>query len=319
LKTKGNMNISNQSLGKKLRGNLGAKPGGKFGDGFTLIELLVVIGIIAILVGVLLPALSAARDRAAEIKCMNNLHQFSIGLMTYVNLNKGWLPSEGYGDGTGGGSKSLGIWSDNSAWWNALPTATSGKAYSDLQTSTVAPLPGAGANSIFVCPTASQAVIANGSGDLPVINGGFFQMYGSDDSVLSLPSPANQPPSAPAVTRPVYWCYVYNSKLNNTAGHSVVKITQIVRSTEVPLLVEKLMAPLSNDPTFTANSEPLGRGKTAWTRFANRHRKGGYLMFIDGHVGWFARNDLYNNPPGVAAQDWNYYGKVIWNPWGPAN
>ena len=60
---------------------------------FTLIELLVVIAVIALLLGLLVPVLTKAREQSRRLACLGNIRQFIIGIQAYANDNGEYLPS----------------------------------------------------------------------------------------------------------------------------------------------------------------------------------------------------------------------------------
>ncbi|MCS7091550.1 MAG: DUF1559 domain-containing protein [Verrucomicrobiota bacterium] len=69
-------------------------------SGFTLVELIVVLAVIALLVGLLLPALGRAAARGRQAACMNHLRQIGIAMQLYADDHGGWLPTTTHGRGS---------------------------------------------------------------------------------------------------------------------------------------------------------------------------------------------------------------------------
>src|SRR5688500_18005371 len=132
--------------------------------GFTLVELLVVIGIIALLVGILMPVLSKAREAAQRTQCLSNLRSIGQVLQMYANQYKSHLPAGRHGSF----AQSIHYMAIGNPQFESVAQGAGGGYYTEIGLLAKAGLVSHDGRSdepqIFFCPSNTQIVLDQGSG-----------------------------------------------------------------------------------------------------------------------------------------------------------
>jgi prepilin-type N-terminal cleavage/methylation domain-containing protein len=276
---------------------------------FTLVELLVVIGIIALLIAMLLPALGKVKEQANGLKCQANLRTMMQGCLMFAADYKGHLPGNDSDRG-------------NPDWWKRDPYW--GPPQGGTSTYTLAEAPKNGTifkyirnRDVYFCPTVQNvgAVQASQGTNLAFDYAMFKSFTGAKLSKIKsisyfnrYPGPKGNAISPTAVQMPTpYICQEHSSTLNGTnmePGHSNVDAIAVVHS----------------GGSFYASID----GSVHWFKeftFPSGHGTRGELDALHGSMRWVSKDPLSNGVKhlGVPSCTWGMWNDVPASAWHSGN